>query len=560
MRPPKNIWPNTTGGKSGLFIAQFLKEILTDKSFESFRALTLDTTSRINEAIDLLHDIQEHRIPAQALEPIWDELKWSLNCDPVIKIVAPAEREEIISRFPYKGALAEAHMHLTFLKKILVKTYKSELEKKIVSVFKLETNRIELRNCLNFYCSHVINIGYSKAYALQSIENHFFGRPIQRFKNSHLTGFFRYFNGKEKRFLVFAPVSSEMGKYLKDVVRGKVSSFTELPIFVKNAYASYQATQATDLFFQKEILAFDEFGAVQKMEQSLSSLHSLGFLAIRGISLRWHNEMFVSIRRSNNGALVKSPHLSFDSNSSEVTSSGSALKSVKTYSKKILSVFDPASTERLLSSIGTSALARTSTNLENKLISLWSAVEVLLSQPKKDDVRILHYVQLLSPCICRRHIRRQIIALFNELIISYRRKFTDILNKETSVGGSDPHTSLAAILLLKENAPLTEELCQLCANNPLALQRLWKFQKDFGDPQALYDAMTSHQKRVEWQLHRIYRARNNLVHAGKIPSYLDSLIMNAFEYYRSSIDTIVGKAGKETTRSSIDQVVGSVSV
>lgn len=46
----------------------------------------------------------------------------------------------------------------------------------------------------------------------------------------------------------------------------------------------------------------------------------------------------------------------------------------------------------------------------------------------------------LLPCVCIRYIRRQLIAVYDEMLINYRRKFIDILHKETEIGASNSHT------------------------------------------------------------------------------------------------------------------------
>jgi hypothetical protein len=94
--------------------------------------------------------------------------------------------------------------------------------------------------------------------------------------------------------------------------------------------------------------------------------------------------------------------------------------------------------------------------------------------------------------------------------------------------------------------------------NPLGLHRVWRISKDYGSSKDAIESITSHENKVRWQIHRIYRARNNLVHAGSVPSYLEGVVVNAFEYYRSSIATIVGLARKEPLSSDIDQVVAEV--
>ncbi len=69
-----------------------------------------------------------------------------------------------------------------------------------------------------------------------------------------------------------------------------------------------------------------------------------------------------------------------------------------------------------------------------------------------------------------------------------------------------------------------------------------------------------HADRVRWQIHRVYRARNQLVHAGRTPSYLESVILNLAEYYRSSIATIVNRAKQEDGKSDIDQIVAEIGI
>jgi polyphosphate kinase len=87
---------------------------------------------------------------------------------------------------------------------------------------------------------------------------------------------------------------------------------------------------------------------------------------------------------------------------------------------------------------------------------------------------------------------------------------------------------------------------------------MWKLQRDYSSPAQVRKAIEGHAKRVEWQLHRIYRARNNLVHAGRRLSFLDALVLNLDEYFRVSFGTIVNRAAKEPTASDIDEIVADI--
>jgi hypothetical protein len=165
----------------------------------------------------------------------------------------------------------------------------------------------------------------------------------------------------------------------------------------------------------------------------------------------------------------------------------------------------------------------------------------------------------LIPCICLRHIRRQLIAVCEELLVIYRRGFSALIKKET--GGYDQHTAFAALLLLSENSHLRDELLELCKDNPLALHRLWKLNRDLSSPKELSKTIAEHESRVSWQVDRIYRCRNNLVHAGRVPSFLESVISNLVEYYQAAITTVVRRAPRDGSGAGdIDQIVAEIGI
>jgi len=147
-------------------------------------------------------------------------------------------------------------------------------------------------------------------------------------------------------------------------------------------------------------------------------------------------------------------------------------------------------------------------------------VEVLLSEPPINTARIVHYTKMLVPLVCLRHVRSQTNAVFDELVLAYRQQFGRIVSREAQFPNLDPYTKFAAILYLEENEALRRELCNLCSDNPLSLHRLWHLHRDYSAPSSMKSAIEGHEKRIGWQIHRIYRARNNIVHAGRVPSFL----------------------------------------
>jgi hypothetical protein len=210
----------------------------------------------------------------------------------------------------------------------------------------------------------------------------------------------------------------------------------------------------------------DEFGAVANIEQLLTSVRALTYLAPQGLPCEWEPMMYVMRHRETSGLAIKREGLSFEALSRESGNIGRVLKGMGSYSQKIFSAFDEPSVERILSSTNTAALARTSSNLENQLISLWSAVEVLLTEPPRHTPRILHYAKLFVPCVCQRHVRRQMAAVYEQLLIGFGRDFRRLLREAKE---PDNRLNFGAVLFLPEHELLRKRLLSLCESSPLAL-------------------------------------------------------------------------------------------
>lgn len=540
-----------------------MAEMLTPTTFESFRAFSLDTITRIDEAVSLIAEIQTDKIPRVAIDPVIAELNWSLEQDPIAQQFAGAEIS-VMGDTTRSGQYtpAELSAQLVLIRKLVNRHYKKELESRICELL-LTNKRLDFRKACSFYCSHLINIGYSKTFLARLVDRFFFQRDISKIEIRSLSRFFRLLDGKEREFSVYFGVSKELSSHL-DGLDFNVEPIDKVSSQTQDVIIQNQNATILKYVFIYDIFALDNYAAMLAVQEILYSIRALTYLAPVGMSCMWGETAYVCRARSKIGSGQKSVRTISLQGDDVKTISGRRLRGITKHSERILHNFDEQSTERLLSSIKTAALAR-SASKENQLISLWSSIEVLLSDPMKGSTRIAHYSKLLIPCICLRHIRRQFVAVFEEMLISYRRSFSEILKKEQFASQNDFHTNFAAVLCLSENAHLQEELTRLCSTNPLALHRLWKMQRDYSSCANVLKAMRGHEDRVGWQVSRIYRARNHLVHAGQVPSYLDSLIMNMAEYYRAAIATIVNRSklersGEDLEPSDIDQIVAEIGV
>ncbi|MCA1492711.1 hypothetical protein I6F11_17460 [Ensifer sp. NBAIM29] len=553
MRPSKYSWPQTDGSRGILMFAQLMREMLTPTTFESFRVYSLDTIARLIECLQTIGDVKRGKIPPATLNPVFEELQWSLSKDPAVVRIASPEVAALIALLKSKQSTPEAvEPYIKLLLKLAEPTYKNTIEELIIEVFSSPNRKSDLRKLTGFYCSHILNLGYQRLHISDLIERYFFSHLVQRMGRATLERFFREFQGKIKKYIVHAAVTADLGHYLKGL---GFQTRTVLALTQDQRTAIECNGMPVALVYDAETL--DSFGAMEQCYQLLSAQRAIAYLDPHGMKCHWGEAMYVTAARAQSGLKVaRGDYL--PTRPASVPTSGNRLRSIRNYARSIMSNFDSSSEERLVSSINTAALARTSANPENQLISLWSAIEVLLSEPR-DQPRIVHYSSLIVPCIALRHSRRQIIAIYDELLVSYRGRFRRILEKVSTTKYATSK-AFAELMFLDEHQGLRDELCRLLADNPLALHRIWKLRSDYEDPKKAFRTITDHSNRVRWQVHRIYRVRNQLVHAGRRPSYLESVILNLAEYYRSAIATIINHAKVEDHASDIDQVVAEIGI
>lgn len=560
MRLPKDQWPDTDGSRGILLFAQLMSEMLTPTTFESFRVYSLDTSARIGEALDLINDVTRARIPRQVLDPVVEEMKWSFKKDPAARGLAGDEIDALLALLTTSFSLDDFRSNLRLIQKLVEGKYKETVEQLLLELFEKKEKRMDYRKLVGFYCSHLINLGYERNHIRQVVEDSFYTNTVIRMGRKTLEKFLRSFDGKQRRYIVHTGVTRELGNYLRGLGFNASDRVGGQPY--ESSLDQNPNAEVLPSILEWQVITLDPEAAMDSAYQFLSAQRAISFLDPYGMHCEWGHTMHVTLHRAKSGrAITKADFLENKPRPVARKRSGprsaTRARTISNYAADIAGNFDQASTERLLSSIRTAALARTSFNPENRLISLWSAIEVLLSEPQ-GEARIVHYAKLIVPCIVMRHTRRQVIAVYNDLLLRYRNRMHRIIRSmETDSHGQE---AFAELVFLPENQDYQSKLCAILENNPLALHRVFKLQRDYKNIKAVKNTMDDHADRVRWQIHRIYRARNQLVHAGRMPSYLESVILNLAEYYRSAIVTIVGRAKKEEEASDIDQIVSEIGI
>lgn len=284
------------------------------------------------------------------------------------------------------------------------------------------------------------------------------------------------------------------------------------------------------------IMALDHYSARVKAEKILQSLFDLSMLyKPTKITTIKHKKSLIT--DDNNHAKkcigVDSSNLKYIRDSKNVK------EDISEY-WKLHKNLTPRDVSQLSASLQYHKLALLSNTDESKIINLWIAVESLVQEGGKNIIdRICKYIPT-SNAIGYIYLMMKAIPI--DIREMWRKSNTQALCSKLSKSNKYIlHPSdLLNILLDKKDGELITEFRNLINDNPLSVYRIYSLWKDvFEKPEILAEKLERHRKNIEWQIRRIYRARNYAMHNGICHPRTRQLIQHLRSYYIITIHNLI---------------------
>lgn len=361
-------------------------------------------------------------------------------------------------------------------------------------------------------------------------------------------------------YKVIHGIDKNIGHFLGRRMEWKISTLNDFPDFAQAQIAIWPSAQEFNKFATRTLSAADPFRAAGQTDLELEKLKAFTLIPNYSVPAAWSRECVVhSPRGTTARSLIRGVRLLQSSAPSE-HGANFRLRQLVALFNKMEASFDEASRERLSRALAAAHVATKTTQDEARLLSLWSAFEVLMSEPDAADVRILHFVKHLVPCVAIKYHRRVFAAVHGELHRAHRAELKAILWSDSLSGKGRPYDRFAKVIVDPQHETEKQKLFSMCSDNPIALHRLFRLHKYYGTPKDSLATIKDHSSRVRWQLHRIYRVRNSLVHAGNAPGYLDTLVTNALDYFRSCLTNLTLVAARHAEPADLDLTVSELSL
>ncbi|WP_395372492.1 hypothetical protein [Komagataeibacter diospyri] len=526
MRVPDKKWAAKPEYQSLLYFCQMLDDMVWDFTRDSHRAPAMNTYHLCMEVQRTWDETQASSLREGLISTILDELHATGSGDPTV--IAHFSEPWCKLAFALKFSVAQdikVGAVARFFHQIehsYLKRCRDEIQKLISG---RPTQKEKMAILTGAFCSYLQNTGYTPRHISRVIYLRFFNRELVSKPVRELQAFFALFSSRPIEFDIYMSVTEQLAAAASD--RDFVDYNGRLPLITRDI-AAFKSTNEDPkkIVLFHSIRALDEFGAVEQAEAKMALVRAVAYTARADVDLAWHDEAVVTSPTNKRGYLVRARDEQLrkryrDSASYQFQVVGKAKRAV------LEDQLPSPDANRLKNALLSYANAFHSESRATQLVTLWSALEGLLPASNSEG-RIDTVVRYSLACQRNLYLRNLFRWSFIEHLAMGREPFFKLLNKASDY--TENLSRFVALLCFPKDESLSIELGALVAKSPLTTQRgfaLYNASKNVRDLQRVVDA---HVQRVGWQLRRIYRERNRIVHRADPSPNVGTLILNLNEY------------------------------
>jgi hypothetical protein len=586
-------WSLKAENKALLYFVQLIHSMLNFGSPEQYRVVSLDTFHRLKEIEKAWDEIRDMERRANSIAPMINELIFYISRDPNIRISYSAELESALPRLKaFTDRPQEAIEAVRFMTNRIMEGYYNKccayINEFVVGDGK---RKRECRIVAENFCSYLLNYGYQPHVVFSYINEQFFKRDIQGDAPRELSSFLRNFTFRPTPFRVLVSVSEDLSKVLSG--RDDFTSHKNIvPPEFKGKFGFWgdQGFPPQHLF-EMRLEALDRIDARNKVVEELSIIRGVTYSFAPSAEMEWHSQVVI---------------LHPNGYSSPVGDGVDVIKRARwrsahptrEHGRRLKLFLDRFSGERdrsrLRNAISSYAAAFHADDLPAQLVSLWASLEGLLpAPPGKSTSGIEHFSRFVGACHRKMYWPSRLEDVYQQLRrAGYGDEVDGSLQGVAGPNGS-AELRLASACLLAENHRVMKKIGESCAENPLALHRLFeifktahprgvdedkangdeargdkaneegadgeKADKKLPSCKGIFDCARDAETKVVWQLRRIYRERNRIVHRASPSANVEELVLSLNAYILTVIEAVIAQV-EESPPSGLDQIFADIRI
>ncbi len=535
-------WKDISGCNNLLFFSQLVNELLFDYSIPSNRVSTLNSHYLCLDALNAIDGIENHGVPEGTLKPIMEELFLSLQKDPAFldETIHPLsyflkyqnERYITVSRvtdlsYNDLSKTAEALFTIFFKDDLYYEKLKT-LIIKIVTENTIDKQK-QLFRLVKSLLTELMNHGYSLRYIYEVMNRLFWNSKAAIESPDCIMRFFDAFRLTVKEYEVIFVVNKHRIEKFVGYIEGLKLDDNLQPRFNTHGEKQFYNKKNRESFLIISIQALDPFSAVKNVKDMLSVNAAIYRLFDHNYK---YNITSVSCGVYDDKEFYKMGQTISAVEHTKTLSSKRIAESMSLANKAFKNIANNHAYDDLASILNAARFhshSLDSISEENQLLDFWAIFEALLDiSNKHTSDRIQQICMHLVPILKRNYIQ----SLFQQLYTDIKNYNEDLLKRIINEKTDEDEIieELFCFIALEGKKNDREEVLSRCADFPLLQERIKYYSEVLGSTQKVYQFVEKHAERVKWQIMRIYRNRNLIIHNAETMPYLSLLIENLHSY------------------------------
>lgn len=545
-------WVNPAGSSGLLYFAQLTEEMTFDYTIDTYKASVMHTGTLCSEAKRTIHEIENGNIKAPNINHVAQELAECYLKDPVAKELMKLPADSFLpTLWNPKSKPNEIKPIVEILAvNLSLNEYKKKNEELLISEIEGAADISKIRTLARSYVTTLLSKGYSQEFIFNSIVEFFYTGPGQISGPQAIRDFIALFPNDNKTYEVVFQATKIFSETKAACSALKVATSQAFPTALPKEIAPSFQLKSKDMIYAlaTDIEAHDIFSAREMGERKLALIATLMTLYHHKESPVWSNDCIVFDKTKNESKII----------SNSINPMQKCYDLIQSVASKKLDLLldgfalEKNSFQKFIRSAQLHSLALRSESEENQILNLWISIESLIPSESKseDSATIEHIVDSIVPFLNVTYIEGLIQNLVKDLL-----RWDDNITRKAfrKVDGRKFSDRLVKILVLPEYSANLAVIETKLKDFHLLRDRIDYFKQVLSKPENMVSVLDAHKKRLEWQIRRIYRVRNIIVHTGKTPAYTKQLIEHAHNYLDRILSELVKAASKPRVVISVSQ-------
>ena len=175
-------------------------------------------------------------------------------------------------------------------------------------------------------------------------------------------------------------------------------------------------------------------------------------------------------------------------------------------------------------------ISLSSGNPDIQLVNIWTCLETMAPSDGLSS-NVSTVIARIMPALMLGYYNRLVVNLLFDILRWNRRGLSESMKLAKLEKSADLRDRFVAFLSHTENEAALSDLYTRCRDFELLRYRIYTISTLLKNPKSAKEKLELHADMVKWQLHRIYRTRNRIVHAGKSPEFTKYLVENAHNFF-----------------------------